>query len=57
MHLALAPQAGLSNAARVAVIFAALGLIFNYTGNSIGPTVVWTLINGQVLNMVMGSLT
>jgi membrane protease YdiL (CAAX protease family) len=38
----------LANALHVAVTFFLLGLIYKYTGNSIGPMAAWTLINGQV---------
>lgn len=36
------------NAFYTGAIFFVLGLIYKYTGNSIGPMIAWTLINGQV---------
>jgi len=36
------------NAFYTGAIFLILGLIYKYTGNSIGPMIAWTLINGQV---------
>lgn len=36
------------NAFYTGTIFFILGLIYKYTGNSIGPMIAWTLINGQV---------
>ncbi len=36
------------NAFYTSAIFFMLGLIYKYTGNSIGPMIAWTLINGQV---------
>ena len=36
------------NAFYTGAIFFMLGLIYKYTGNSIGPMIAWTLINGQV---------
>ncbi len=56
-HIILSPQAGLSNAISVLMIWMLLGLVFKYTGNSVGPMVAWTLINGQVTRLVIGCLT
>ncbi len=39
----------ITNALYVGVIFFSLGWIFRYTGNSIGPMLGWTLINGMSL--------
>ena len=55
-HIILSPKAGLLNAASVAIVFLILGLIFNYTGNSTGPMIAWTLVNGQVTYMLVGCL-
>ena len=33
--------------ATVAVLFLALGLIYERTGNALGPMVGWTLMNGM----------
>ena len=41
-HLIFA-RGGIVNAISVTVIFFILGLIFKYTGNSIGPMIAWTL--------------
>jgi membrane protease YdiL (CAAX protease family) len=38
----------LANALYVAVTFFLFGLIYTSTGNSIGPMIAWTVINGQV---------
>ena len=56
-HIFLSPQGGLLNAIKVTIIFMALGLIFKYTKNSIGPMIAWTLINGQVSHLLIGCLT
>jgi len=56
-HILLSPQGGLFNAIRVTIIFTALGLIFKYTKNSIGPMIAWTLINGQASHLLVGCLT
>ena len=37
----------ITNAARVLVGFLVLGAIYKFTGNSLGPMIGWTLINGQ----------
>ncbi len=47
----------ITNALHVGVIFFSLGWIFRYTGNSIGPMLGWTLINGMslaYLELVLG---
>ena len=56
-HVVLSPQGGFLNAAEVTVEFMVLGLIFKYTRNSLGPIAAWTLINGQVLRLLVGCLT
>jgi len=56
-HLLLSPQGGLFNAITVTIDFMILGSIFKYTKNSIGPMITWTLINGQVLYLLVGCLT
>jgi len=38
----------LANALHVGVLFLLLGGIYVYTGNSLGPMLAWTLLNGQV---------
>ncbi|MEA2016615.1 MAG: hypothetical protein U9O59_07970 [Actinomycetota bacterium] len=39
------------NALYTGALFIIIGLIYKYTGNSIGPMIAWTLINGQVWNV------
>lgn len=56
-HLIFSPAGGVPNAMSVGAVFLALGLIFNYTKNAVGPVIAWTLINGQVLYLLAGSLT
>ena len=56
-HVIFSPQGGFLNAVEVIIEFAVLGLIFKHTGNSLGPMVAWTLINGQVLHLLVGCLT
>ena len=56
IHLVTAPRGGLPNAVTVAIEFTALGLVFKYSGNSVGPMAAWTLINGQVIRLLLGSL-
>lgn len=41
------------NALNVTVIFFFLGLVYKFTGNSIGPMIAWTLLNGQVYFALM----
>ena len=55
-HVVASPQAGVLNALSVALEFFLLGLVFKYTGNSAGPMVAWTLMNGQVLRLAIGCL-
>ncbi len=45
------------NTVNIGVIFLFLGLIFKYTGNSVGPMVAWTLINSQVYYFTLIMLT
>ena len=47
-HIFTSPNAGVRNAFYVGLIFLALGLVYKYTKNSIGPMIAWTLINGQI---------
>lgn len=47
----------MANAARVTIEWLILGMIFKQTGNSLGPIIAWTLINGQVLLLATGCLT
>ena len=56
-HIFLSPQAGIVNVIRVTAEWLILGLIFKYAKNSIGPVIAWTLINGQVIFLVVGCLT
>ena len=44
----IATASGISSALYVSVLFFLLGLVFKCTGNSIGPMLAWTIINGQV---------
>ena len=55
-HLVLAPRGGFVNAIMVTVEFLVLGVIYEYTRNSIGPMIAWTLINSQVSYLVTGCL-
>jgi hypothetical protein len=45
----VATASNLQSAVHASLVFFLLGLMFRRTGNSIGPMVAWTLINGQVL--------
>jgi len=56
LHVITSPTAGLANALRVMAEFFILGLIFKATGNVIGPMIAWSLINGQVYAVGLGSL-
>ena len=57
LHLATSPTAGVPNALRFGVEFLALGAVYKLTGNSVGPMIAWTVINGHVLFLALGSLT
>jgi len=48
---------GLLNVIKVTVVSIVLGLVFKYTKNSIGSMIAWSLINGQVLYLLVGCLT
>jgi len=56
-HIFLSPMGGLLNAVKVTGVFMVLGFIFKYTRNSIGPMIARTLVNGQVLRLLIGCLT
>jgi len=56
-HIFLSPQTGIVKAIRVIAKWMILGLIFRYTRNLIGPMIMSTLINGQVIFLVVGCLT
>ncbi|HEX7320600.1 MAG TPA: CPBP family glutamic-type intramembrane protease [bacterium] len=46
-----------SNAVQVALFSCGYGLIYRYTGNSIGPMSAWTLANGWVQFLLVGCFT
>jgi len=56
-HIIIAPSGGIINALSVTIIFLILGLIYKYTKNSIGPMIGWTLVNNQVILLVLGCLS
>ncbi len=56
-HVVFSPGGGLVNAISVTITFFILGLIYKYTGNSIGPMIAWTLMNGFIPYLVIGCLT
>jgi len=39
----------LINSVNVLIIFLFFGLVYKYTGNSVGPMIAWTLVNRQAL--------
>jgi membrane protease YdiL (CAAX protease family) len=39
----------LINSVNVSIIFLFFGLVYKYTGNSVGPMIAWTLVNRQAL--------
>jgi len=49
-------RGGIVNAISVTINFFVLGLIFKYTGNSIGPMISWTITNGYIIYLVAGCL-
>ena len=44
----IATASSIYSALYVTVLFLSLGMVFKHTGNSIGPMIAWTIINGQV---------
>ena len=56
-HLVLSPKAGVLNAISVTIIFLILSIIFKTTKNILGPAICWTLLNGQVVKLVVGCLS